>query len=81
MKKLTRKALLILGICLMMVSPTFAMVDEMIENNCQLTVNFFGLVKVWKGSKTMLGEDMYGNQYTYTIGCGEDGGSWDWFWE
>lgn len=81
MKKLARKKRAIFVVCLLMIAPSIVMADEMIDNNCQLTFNLFGIVKKWKGSKTMLGEDMYGNQYTYEIGCGVNEGSWDWFWE
>lgn len=78
MRKLTKKSFLILTAIIMMISPILVKADYMVENNCQLTFNFLGIVKKWKGSKTFYNPD---TNSTYTVGCGEDGGSWDWFWE
>lgn len=82
MKKLTRKTVLIFSLYILMVAPSFAMVyDEVVENTCSMTFNFFGIVKKWKGHKLVKSEDEYGRTVITEIGCGEGGGSWDWFWE
>jgi hypothetical protein len=47
-------------------------------NTCQTSFNFFSLVTVWTGSITTYDEE--GNIISQT-GCGQNGGSWDWFWE
>jgi hypothetical protein len=53
---------------------TFA---KTVVRNCHLSVRFFGLVEVWTGQITT-----YHDNGTVTkTGCGEGGGSWDWFWE
>lgn len=82
MKKLTRKTTLVLGMCLLMVSSTFAMYDgEVIENNCNLSFNFFGIVRKWTGYKLIKTTDENGWTVIKQVGCGEGGGYWDWFWE
>lgn len=86
MKKITKRTALIFSLCLILSSSAFAFVEEtgpggLVKNTCKLSFNLFGLVRVWSGEKTYETTDIYGHTYTYTVGCGEDGGSWDWFWE
>lgn len=58
----------------------------MTQNNCELSFNLFGLVRVWTGSITttttctnlLTGEE---TTTVTTIGCGKNGGSVDFFWE
>lgn len=71
----------ILVLCILTVLSISVFAGELINNTCRMSFNFFGIVKVWSGEKTYVTEDWYGNVYTYKTGCGEDGGSWDWFWE
>lgn len=47
-------------------------------NTCQTSFNFLSIVTVWTGSITVY--DDKGNIISQT-GCGDNGGSWDWFWE
>jgi len=83
MKKILKKSVLILGMFLM-TSSAFALAaydGEVVENTCSLSFNFLGIVKKWTGHKLIKSTDMYGHDYVYEVGCGENGGSWDWFWE
>ena len=86
MKRITRKTVLILSMCLLFTSSAFAYVaavydGEVVENTCSLSFNFLGIVKKWTGHKLIKVTNEQGKEDTKSIGCGEDGGSWDWFWE
>jgi len=72
-----KKLFFVIIATLLIGSSVFAKADRVV-NTCSLSVNFFGLVKVWTGSITTY--DDAGNVVSQT-GCGENGGSWDWFWE
>lgn len=74
-----KKKILIFSLISLFAISAFA--GELVSNTCKVSFNFLGIVKVWSGEKTYVTTDWYGNTYTYTTGCGEDGGSWDWFWE
>ncbi|WAC41529.1 hypothetical protein [Pedobacter sp. SL55] len=74
-----KKKFLMLSVFAVLATSVFA--GELVNNTCKLSFNFLGIVKIWSGEKTYVTTDYLGNTYTYTTGCGEDGGSWDWFWE
>jgi hypothetical protein len=75
-----KKKILIFGLFAVLASSAYAV--EVVENTCKLSFNFFGIVKKWSGYKLVETYDIYGKPNgTREIGCGENEGSWDWFWE
>lgn len=72
--------------CLILTTSSYAFIEEevsgeVVENTCNLSFNFL-FVKKWTGHKLIKTYDVLGRvNGTKEIGCGEDGGSWDWFWE
>lgn len=71
------KKIIFVVIAILLVNSSALAINRTV-NTCQTSVSLFGLVTVWTGSITTY--DDAGNILSQK-GCGENGGSWDWFWE